>query len=155
VPDAGTICALLGLSVVTVLVVTFIGAVFLRAAVAIYNWLAGGAGPQRGVPTPHFLKAIAISVNTTIVNAGLGFLIGLAMIAGTIDTGPDGEERASIAAFIGFLVCLVVMAGMLMVMLPTNLAKALFVTLCYMGLVALLVIGVAVWTFVVLTVVLS
>jgi hypothetical protein len=149
VPDAGTICVLLGLSVVTVLVVTFIGAVFLRAAVAIYNLLAGGATSASGVPEPRFLKAMGITLNTTLVNAGMGLLIGLAIGAGTIDARAGGNERASIAAFLGFLICVVVMAGTLMVMLPTNLGKALFVTLCYMGIVALFVAVVGVLAFVV------
>jgi hypothetical protein len=57
---AGLLCAL----VIGVPVGTPIGAVFLRAAVALYNKLAGGPSSPSSVPEPTFGKAMWITFAT-------------------------------------------------------------------------------------------
>jgi hypothetical protein len=150
VRDAGLLLGSLLITGLAILVVTFIGALLLRFAVAIYNLLAGGADSESGVPEPRFLTAMGVALQTAVMIGGLSFLLAFARRAGNLGVEADGEERLAAAAFIFFLLSLVAVAGTLMVVLPTSLGKALFVSLCYMVMVTLLVgvvagVGFAIW----------
>ena len=147
-PDAGLLLGILLLSGLTVLVL--IGAALLRTAVAIYNLLAGGADGQSGVPEPGILKAMGISLNTTLITGGLSFLVAVAGPTGSLGGESGRGERLAVVAFLLLLFSVVVVAGALTVLLPTTFGKALFVTLCYMVTVAMLVgvvtgLGIAFW----------
>jgi hypothetical protein len=150
VPDAALLLGILLLSGLTVLIVILIGAVLLRTAVVIYNLLAGGADGQSGVPEPRFLKAMGITLNTTLIIGGLSFLVAVAGRTGSLGGELGATERLHVVAFVLFLFSVVVVACTLTVLLPTSFGTALFVTLCYMVMVAVLVgvvtgLGIAFW----------
>ncbi len=117
---------------------TLIGAVFLRAAVALYNKMAGGGRPPGGVPEPDFGKALGITFVTTLINIGVGFVIG--MVTNTWGAaGPRGKEVDLLAQAISFPLSLLIMTAMLTAILPTTFGRALLVTLCYMLIVMVVV----------------
>jgi hypothetical protein len=144
----GLLCAL----VIGLPVATLIGAVFLRAAVALYNKMAGGASSPSGVPEPALGKAMWISFAISLAQMVVGSLIGLLTDAGPTAAGTRGQGADVVAQLISFAVSLLIMAGMLSARLPTTFGRAICVTLCYM-LVVLLVggvlVGIAVLVFVV------
>jgi hypothetical protein len=136
---AGLLCAL----VIAVAVGTLIGAVFLRAAVALYNSMAGGASSPSSVPKPTFGKAMWITFATSLAQMGAGILIGG---YGAAEPG----SRGLFAQLISFPVSLLIMAGVLTAKLPTTFGRAILVTLCYMVVVLLVVgilVGIAVLVF--------
>ena len=63
-PEGAVVGVLLCALVIGFAVGTLIGAVFLRAAVALYNNLAGGASSPSSVPEPTFGKAMWITFAT-------------------------------------------------------------------------------------------
>ena len=141
----GALCVL----AIGVLVGTVIGAVFLRAAIALFNKIVGASGPPDGVPEPLFGRAMGITFVTSIVNAVAGFLIGLVVGAGAQAT-EAGKQSATITAnLISTPLSLLIMAGMLTAMLPTSFGKAILVTLLYLVIVVV-VVGIIVLGFVVL-----
>jgi hypothetical protein len=142
-PDGEAIGGLLCALVIVVAVGTLIGAVVLRAAVALYNKLAGGASSPGSVPEPAFGKAMWITFATSLAQMVVGVLIGLVTGAGETGPGARGQGVDVVAQVFSFLVSLLLMARMLSAMLPTTFGRALLVTLCYV-LVVLLVGGVLV-----------
>jgi hypothetical protein len=155
--------------VVMVAVGTFFGAIFLRAAVALYNQLAarlaggdsppapltgeeawrerlyakmaGGARPRGSVPEPGFGKAMGIILLTLLVNAVPGLLIGLVTSAVAEAAGAGGRVGGLLAPLVSFPVGLLIMAAILSATLPTTFRRAILVTLCY-ALIAGAVVGV-------------
>jgi hypothetical protein len=101
-----------------VIFMAVLGAVILRAACALYNKMAGGAGSPSAVPKPEWGRAILITFVTAIVNFGAGLLLGF-----------GGGEMLNI--LIAVPAAFLVMAGMLTAMLPTSFPRALLVTLLY------------------------
>jgi hypothetical protein len=75
--------------VIGVTVGTFIGAVILRGAVALYNKLARGPASPRGVPEPGFGKAMGITLAASVVKAVADYGIGRATGAGVAVVGFD------------------------------------------------------------------
>jgi hypothetical protein len=127
------LCAL----AIAVAVETLIGAVFLRAAVALYNKLAGGADGG-GVPELAPGEAMWIIFGTSLAQVIVAALIGL-------DKGVDG-----VALLIAFPVSLLVVAEMLSARLPTTVGRAILATMCYLHvvlLVAAVLVGIAVLVF--------
>jgi hypothetical protein len=122
---------------------TFIGAVILRAAVSLYNKLAGGAGSPNAVAEPSMDKAALTVFLATLANVVVGFLLGMAIGAASGAAGARGEEAAVIAQVAALPVGVLVMAGILSAMLRTTFWRAILVTLCYM-LVSALIVGVIV-----------
>jgi hypothetical protein len=134
------LCAL----VIYVAVGTLLGAVFLRAAVALYNKLAGGASSPNSVPEPALGKAMSITFATSVAQIIVGLLInGLVTGGGAAAAGARGHGTDGVATLIFFPVSLLIMAEMLSARLPTTFGRAFLVTLCDM-LVVLLVGGVLV-----------
>ena len=145
------VCAL----VVGVAVGTLIGAVFLRAAVALYNKMAGGASSPGSVPEPALGKAMWIIFAASLAQVVVGWLIGeitvpgaplrrpleslIAEVAGGV--GPKGVDN--VAQLFAIPVGLLIMAAVLSVKLPTTFGRAVLVTLCYL-LVLVPVVGVLV-----------
>jgi len=121
---------------------TLTGAVFLRAAVALYNKMAGGASSPRGVPEPAFGKATWIILATFMGQIIVGSLIAISTGAGPVAAGAGGKG-VDVVALISFPVGLLIMAAVLSAKLPTTFGRAILVTLCYV-LVELLVVGILV-----------
>jgi hypothetical protein len=123
---------------------TLIGAVFLRAACAFYNKLAGGKGSPSSVPEPLLGKAMGITFVSTLVNAAVGFVIGSAVGAGSTAYGASERGAVITAQLLSLPVSLLVMAGMNAAMLPTTFARGLLVALCYLLVVLFVVVVLAV-----------
>jgi hypothetical protein len=126
---------------VVVAVATLIGVVFLRAAIALYNKMAGGATSPRSVPVPEFEKAAAIVFVIAVLQMGVRFLIGRIVVGKAMIAGMDEKQVGVVALLTNLPVGLLVMALVLTVMLPTTFGRAVLVTLCYMFLV-IIVVGV-------------
>jgi hypothetical protein len=128
-----------------------IGAVFLRAAVALYNKMAGGASSPSRVPEPAFGQAMLFSFWTCVVQLAVGLIIAGVLRTGTGATAPGAGKNGDVvvAQLISFPVNLLIMAEMLSAILPTTFGRAILVTLCYM-LTVILVTGVMVAIVVVL-----
>jgi hypothetical protein len=140
-PEAAVLGGMSCAFAITVVIGAIVGAVFLRAAIALYNKMVGGAMSPSGVPEPAFGKAIGITFVTSLVNAVVSFLIGLITSAGAEVAGRKGVDV--VAQLIAFPVSLLIMATMLSALLPTTFGRAILVTLCYM-LIVLIVVGVCV-----------
>ena len=117
---------------------TVIGAVILRAAVALYNKLAGGS-ISSSVPEPEFGKAMGITFVSSLIQLVVGFVLGLAGAAGAAASQADAKTANIVVQLISFPISLLVMAGLLTAMLPTTFPRALLVTLCYMLVVVFIV----------------
>jgi hypothetical protein len=140
--EAGAIgfglCTLVGALVIG----TLIGAVFLRAACALYNKMAGGKKSPSSVPEPELGKAMGITFVTTLINVMVSFMIGLVVGAGGTAAGV-GETWLKILAQLAALpVSIHVMAGMNAALLPTTFVRGLLVALCY--LLVVLFVGIVV-----------
>ncbi len=150
--DATTVGVLLCALVIGLAAGTVIGAVFLRAAIALYNNLAGGASSPHSVPVPAFRSAMWITFSISVVQMIVGLLIeGLIPEAGGLIAKLFIPEARGLVAKLFFLpVSLLIMAGMLSARLPTTFGRAFLVTLCEMLLVLLVVgvlVGIAVLAF--------
>ena len=142
-PEGAVIGLLLGAVVIGVAVETLIGAVILRAAVALCNKLEGGDLSPRSVPEPAFGKAMWITFATSLAQMVVGSFIVLGTGGGATAAGARGQGVDEVAQLISFPVSLLIMAEMLSTRLPTTFGGAILVTLCYV-LVSLLVAGVLV-----------
>ena len=145
---AGLLC---GALVIGLAIGTLIGAVFLRAAIALYNKMAGGASSPSRVPAPAFGKAMWISFATCVAHLVVGLFIG--GVTGTGATAPGAGEKGvdfvTQQPLISLSVSLLIMAAILSEKLPTTFGRAILVTLCYL-LIVILVVGVIVAIAVVL-----
>ena len=140
-PDGTAIGGLLSVLVIGVAVGTLIGAVFLRAAVGLYNNLAGGASSPSSVPEPTFGKAMWITFATSLAQLVVaGLLTGFSPVSEQWRQVP-GEKGVDVVALISIPVGLLVMAAVLSAKLPTTFGRAILLTLCYM-LVVVLFVGV-------------
>jgi hypothetical protein len=74
-PEGAVVGVLLCALVIGFAVGTLIGAVFLRAAVALYNNLAGGASSPHSVPVPDFRKAMWFTFSISVMQIIIGLLI--------------------------------------------------------------------------------
>jgi hypothetical protein len=140
-PEGAVIGLLLGAVVIGVAVETLIGAVFLRAAVALYNKTTGGASSADSVPEPAFRKAMRIALNVALAQLVLATGIGLFMAAEPAAPQARGQGPGVVAQASFFVVSFLIMAQILSTMLPTTFGRAVSVTLLYL-LVSLLVGGV-------------
>lgn len=119
---------------------TAIGAVILRAAISLYNSLAGGPDSDSSVPEPSFGEAMGIVFATSLVNLAVGFALVFALGPGMLGQGRDAQLRAQL---ISLPISILVMTLMLSAMLPTTFLRALMVAVCQI-IVSLLIIGVIV-----------
>jgi len=142
-PESAVIGVLLCALVIGVAVGTLIGAVFLRAAVALYNKLAGGASSPSSVPEPAFGKAMWIIFATSLAQLVVaGLLTGFSPVSEQWRQVP-GEKGVDVVALISIPVGLLVMAAVLSAKLPTTFGRAIIVSLYYV-LLELLVVGILV-----------
>jgi hypothetical protein len=142
-PEGAAIGVLLCVLVFAVAVGTLISAVFLRAAVAIYNKLAGGASSPGSVPEPAFGKAMWIIFTTFLAQFVVGALLTAFSTGGEAVAPGAGEKGVDVVVLVSFPVSLLIMAAVLSAKLPTTFGRALLVTLCFM-LFELLVVGILV-----------
>ena len=145
----GLLCALF----IALAIGTLISAFFLRAAIALYNKMAGGASSPSSVPEPTFGKAMWITFATSLAHVGVGILFDMFTAPGTplrrlLESlvgevaGGAGEKRVDVVVQLMFLpASLLIMAAMLSAKLPTTFGRAILLTLCYM-LVVVLFVGV-------------
>jgi len=151
-PIVGLLCAL----VIGLPIGTLIGAVILRAAIALYNKMAGGASSPSGVPMPAFGKAMWISFAICFAQIVVGFLIAGLTGPGLTAPGAGEKEANVVGEIISFPVSLLIMVAILSAKLPTTFARAILVTLCYMlvtlcfMLISIVVVGVLVAVAVIL-----
>jgi hypothetical protein len=139
----GLLCAL----VVGLPVGTLVGAVFLRAAVALSNKMAGGASSPGSVPEPAFGKAMWITFDTAVVQLVVGLLLDLFTGAGLAAAAARGQGADGVAQLVFLPVSFLITVGMLSAKLPTTFGRAILVTLCDMLLVLLaggVLVGIAV-----------
>jgi hypothetical protein len=124
-------------------IATLIGAFFLRAAISLYNKLAGGEGTPEGVPEPDMGKAIIITFVATLANAAAGFVVGFLLGGAAAAAGGRGPAVNFNAQLGSLPLSLLVMAAMLTAMLPTTFMRAFLVTLLYLviGVIVVIVIG--------------
>jgi hypothetical protein len=139
-PEAAVLGVLLGALVIGVAVGTVIDAVFLRAAVTLYNKLAGGASSARSVPEPALGKAMWITFATFLAQIVVGGLLGLGTSARPTAAGAWGRAVDGVDPLILVVVNFLITVGMLSAKLPTTFGRAFLVTVCHL-LVVLLVIG--------------
>ena len=142
-PEGVAIGVLLCALVVGVAVETLIGAVILRAAIALYNKMAGGVSSPGSVPEPALGKAMWITFAICMAQILLGAAIVFATWPGASAPGARGEAFDLVLQLVSFPASFLIMAGMLSARLPTTFARAILVTLCYV-LLALLFAGVLV-----------
>jgi hypothetical protein len=142
-PEGAVVGVLLCALAVGVTVETLIEAVCLRAGVALYNKLAGGASSPDGVPEPALGKAMWITFARILAQVVVGALLSLGTGAGPTAAGVREEGIDVVVPLVSFSVSLLIMAGILSARLPTTFGRAISVTLCYL-LVVLLVVGVLV-----------
>ena len=121
---------LLGALVIGLAIGTVIGAVFLRAAIALYNKLAGGDSSASSVPRPTFGQAMWISYATCVAQMMVGFFIG--GLTGTRAPVPRADEEGVNVdgLLISVLIGLLIQAVILCEKLPTTFGRAILVTLC-------------------------
>src|SRR5689334_25421680 len=77
--------------VIGILVGAAIGAVLLRAAVAVYNRITGTAKSPASIPEPSIGKAMGITFLTTLVNLVAAFLILFVTGMGISAAGASGK----------------------------------------------------------------
>src|SRR5262249_15413072 len=104
----------------------------LRAAVSLYNKLAGGASSPSSVPEPTFGKAMWITFATCVAQMVVGLFIGGVTGAGATAASAS-EKRGDVALLlISIPVSLFVSAAILSAKLPTIFGRAILLTLCDM-----------------------
>ena len=121
---------------------TLIGAVLLRAAVALYNKMAGGASSPFGVPEPVFGKAMWISFDICVAQLVVGlFIVALTGTGTTVVPRANEKGVDVVGLLIPVLIGLFIQVGILCAKLPTTFGRAIVVTLCDL-LIVMLVAGV-------------
>ncbi|MFO0863877.1 MAG: hypothetical protein U0744_04330 [Gemmataceae bacterium] len=114
------------------LIGALIGAVILRAAIAIYQLLSGGSQSPHAVPEPSFGKSMGIMLIVALAQFAANFIIGMALGAGAQATGGPAPGMGLAAAGGSFVISLLLMSLLLTAMLPTTLPRAFLVTLLYL-----------------------
>src|SRR5262249_55801941 len=132
---------LLGAMAMGLAIGTLLGAVFLRAGVALYNWQTGGASSPSSVPKPAFGKAMWISFDICVPQLVVGLFIGA--LTGTGATVPRANEKGVdvVGLLIPVLIGLFIQVAIVSAKLPTTFGRAILVTLCDL-LIVMLVAGV-------------
>ena len=151
-PDGAALGVLLcALLIVVVAIGTLIGAVFLRAAIAVYNLQAGGASSPSSVPMPAFRKAMWITFDTSVAHLVAGLLIlGLFPGDGAAAPGTRGPQVDVAAQLLFVPVSFFIAVGVLCAKVPTTFVRAILITLFDMLLVVLVVgvlVGIVVLLF--------
>lgn len=128
----GLLAIILGLAIQAI-----VGAIFLRAGIALFNRLAGDRSSGNAVPEPTFGRAMLITLVTAVAQFAIDLLIGLVAMSG------DPQEPQRAVQVVSAVASLLVMVGLLSAMLPTTWGRAFLVMLCtvVVGLLVGLVLG--------------
>jgi hypothetical protein len=127
-PAIGALLCVLGAGLT---IGTLVGAMILRAAVSLYNSLAGGDRSPIAAPEPDFGSAMGITFITSLVQVVVSFGLGLATGIGGAAAGAQVQDIKLIAQLISVPVSVLVMATMLTAMLPTTFPRAILIVMCY------------------------
>jgi hypothetical protein len=148
-PEGAALAGLLWALGIGLAIGTLIEAIFLRAAVALHNKMAGdGSSPSR-VPEPALGKAMRITFDIWLAQLVLGVVIGCVTGTGPTATGAGKKDGDFVLLLIAIPVRLLITTAILSERLPTTYGRAFHVTVCDMVLVVL-VVGVIVAIAVVL-----
>lgn len=122
---------------------TLVAAIMLRAAVSLYNKMAGGANSPSAVPEPPMGKAMGVAIVTTFVNFVVASIVHLVIgWAAAAESARDGGVNVT-AQLVSLSIGVLVMAGLLSALLPTTFGRGIVVTLFYF-LIALVTGGIIV-----------
>jgi hypothetical protein len=150
IPESVAIGVLLVAMGIGLAIGTLIGAVCLRAAIALYNMvaalnnrMAGSASSASSVPQPAFRKAMWISFSICVAQLLVGLFVGGVTGTGTTPPGTREKEFNYVVQLLSFPISLLIMTAILAAKLPTTFGRAILVTLCD-TLIVLLVLGVVV-----------
>ncbi len=129
-----------GLTIVFLVIGLLIGlaiaAVILRAACALFNKMAGGAGSPGSVPSPGFGKAMLMVLVIGIIQFVTGIVLGV--------MGVTANMTPIMANLISTPISFLVSAGMISALLPTSFGKGLGVALCQFIIMILILVAVVV-----------
>ena len=129
-----------GLTIVFLVIGLLIGlaiaAVILRAACALFNKMAGGAGSPGSVPSPGFGKAMLMVLVIGIIQVVAGIVLGV--------MGVTANMTPIMANLISTPISFLVSAGMISALLPTSFGKGLGVALCQFIIMILILVAVVV-----------
>ena len=129
-----------GLTIVFLVIGLLIGlaiaAVILRAACALFNKMAGGAGSPGSVPNPGFGKAMLMVLVIGIIQFVTGIVLGV--------MGVTANMTPIMANLISTPISFLVSAGMISALLPTSFGKGLGVALCQFIIMILILVAVVV-----------
>ncbi len=129
-------------SAVMLVFITFIGALFLRAGVSLYNKMVGGPNSPTAAPEPPLGKAMGITFVTALVNKVVEFVVGLAIIGNS--TGYPAVKGSATAQLVAFPLSILVMASMLSALLPTTFGRGLLVALCQLLIAIIIGVGIGI-----------
>jgi hypothetical protein len=134
--------ALVGLLIVVAIfaVAVLIGAMLLRAAISLYNSLAGVQRTREAVPEPSLGKAVGITLVVFLANAAAGFVLGLLLGGAAAAAGGRGPAVNFNAQLGSIPLSLLVESALLTAMLPTTFMRAFLVTLLYLVISIVLVV---------------
>ncbi|QDT96014.1 hypothetical protein [Gimesia aquarii] len=128
----GFLCAI----VIILPIALLIGAVILRAAISMFNKLAGKGSGEEGqdlVPEPSMLKAMGILLITGVANAIIGAILGaIGAATGLIQAGEGGAKAGFDLTLnlISLPFTFLVSSALLAALLPTTFKRGMGVALC-------------------------
>ena len=131
-----SVVAILMIAAIVIPIVLLVGAVLLRAAVALHNRFVGGSESPRAVAVPSLQKAVGIVLVIGLFNGAvssgveqIASLMGADWLAGT-ELATDGSSM-SVQLIPSFVLEFVTMAIVLAWLLPTRFSRALGVSVCH------------------------
>jgi hypothetical protein len=139
-PAVGFLCIGIGV-IVGLLIGILIAAVIFRAAVSMYNSLAGGPSSPSAAPEPSFGLAMGIVFVNWLINMVISIILNVAAIGISGGAPAPGDPPNPVTILLGLIsipISLMVMGGVVSMMLPTTFLRGLLISLCY------LVIGIAI-----------
>lgn len=130
---------------VGVVIGTLVGAIILRAAVSLFNQIAGTSSSPEKLEVPSFGKAFAIVFFTNLAICLVSIGVGLVLGAGGGALGLPRSAILALAQVISLPISFLVMSFMLANQLKTTMARGMGISLCYLAVVlAIAVAGVIV-----------
>jgi hypothetical protein len=112
----------------------------MRAAIALYNWFAGGAGSASAVPAPGFGPSLRIALALVIVNSVIAGVFTVVMTADMPPNDPGLRKQELYARLASAPFNLLAVMALMKFALPTTWPRAFLVMLCYAA-IAFVVVG--------------
>ena len=139
--DSATIAVALIFLVILLVLCLLASAIILRAAVWLYNKMAGGPNSPSAVPEPTMNNAMNIAFLATLVNTVVAVIVNFVVGSAAAVTGESGAGVIVSAQILSLPLSVLFMAGMLTVFLPTTFWRGTLVTLCH-ALIVVLIAGI-------------